>query len=130
MGIKRKGYLLGNEVTASQALKRQNKSDDLNSSESESTMRQSQDKSMRAHNAKASARGIRSAEVLGKRTSKQKDHTQEILVPLQQSLRNNKDYERVVFIDNVTLDPKVKLYRKTEKSETMSHMWRDFIAET
>ena len=122
MGIKRKGHLLGDEVTASQAPKRQNKGDDLNSSESESTMRQSRNKSMRAPNAKASARGIRSAEVLGKRTSKQKDHTREILVPLQQPLRNKKDYERVVFIDNVTLDPKVELYRKTEKLETMSHM--------
>jgi hypothetical protein len=39
------------------------------------------------------------------------------------------DHERVVFLDNVTKEPVLALYRNTEKAEPMPHLWAGFLGE-
>lgn len=95
--------------------------------ESQGTNRGTRSKNMKRPNATASMRGTKSAKALNKKISKQKVIT-ERLVPMGD--QHGIDFERVVFIDDVTKEGKLAFYRKTEKAEPMPHLWAEFIAES
>ena len=109
--------------TASKA-KKKTKMDDAGN-DSTPTKRNSRSKNFATPNTLASARGTMSAKALGKNISAKT--ITETIIPIPMEDQQDEDHERVVFLDNETGNPKLTLYRKTEKAEPMAYIWADFL---
>ena len=119
----KKRNLLSDNVTATSSKKKQKQSATTDS-DTDLTRRGSRSKNFKAPNATASARGTQSAIAQGKKTSKLKIITDQ-LIPLKEP--RDAQHKRVVFINNETGEPAFALYRKTEKAEPMAHLWSEFL---
>ena len=71
-----------------------------------------------------SKRGTESARRQGEETSEPKPMT-EIRVPMEE--QNDRQDERVVFIDDITNKPAMQLFRTAEGAESMARLWADFL---
>ena len=112
--------------TATKAKRTKAKRTKVNGDDSTPTKRNSRNKNFKTPNALASARGTMSAKALEKNVSAKTITETIICVPMEDQC-NNPDHEPVVFLDNETGDPKLTLYRKTEKVEPMAYIWADFL---
>ena len=116
-----KRSLLHDKATATQKPKKSKNND--NDGE-KTTKRGGRSKNFSVPDGTASLRGTLSAKAQGKKSSKAKIIT-EMVIPMED--QQNTEHERVVFLDNVTREPILQLYRKTEAAEPMADLWSDFI---
>ena len=93
----------------------------------QTTKRGGRSKRMAVPNPIAQARGTLSAIKKGKKVSNHKI-LKETVIPLDD--RNDKEHEKVVFIDDNSKEPVLALYRKTEGAEPMATLWADFLEST
>ena len=96
-------------------------------STSASTKRNNRSKQWQQPNVVASRRGTMAAKAVGKRTSEQ---SVSITTVVLMDDENDKDHDKVIFIDDNTEEPILALYRKNENAEPMSHLWDNFIRDT
>ena len=77
-------------------------------------------------NIAVSKRGTKSARRQGKETSEPESKLMtEIRVPMEE--HNDRQNERVVFIDDITNKPAMQLFRTAEGAESTARLWADFL---
>ena len=102
----------------------ENRGGDAGRESSGNTKRGSRRKSHRESDTAALKRGIKSARRQGKETLKPQSIT-EIRKRIEE--HNNRQDERVVFIDNYTNRPAMELFRTAEGAESTARLWADFL---